>query len=333
MITLNIAVWGLGNHAKNRILPALSNTNGVKLIGVCSRNRKIILECAEHWGCIGWSDPNDMLNHSDVDVVYIATPIGLHFSMAKQALESDKHVWCEKPLTCSYADTQALVLLSEKKKKVLIESFMYLYHPQFQRVRKFIDDSKQIHSVICRFGIPTLDKPGFRDNPELCGGALWDVATYTVSALLSLFPDQQVKVLFSEILTREGLQVDSGGRTVLRFSQGIAAYLEWGVGIAYKNEIDLWGEDGSFFTDKIFSKPKGYQPQYKIRDLNGNESMECGEHSEQFIDMFRNFAGIMGDEEKVIAERKIILQRAKLMNDIVNFFNFNGVEHGKLEEY
>jgi hypothetical protein len=61
--------------------------------------------------------------------------------------------------------------------------------------------------------------------------------------------------------------------------------------------------------------------------------MECGEHSEQFIDMFRNFAGIMGDEEKVIAERKIILQRAKLMNDIVNFFNFNGVEHGKLEEY
>ena len=118
---------------------------------------------------------------------------------------------------------------------------------------------------------------------------------------------------------KKGLQVDSEGRAVLRFSQGVTAYLEWGVGVAYKNEIDIWAKDGSFFTNKIFSKPKDYRPQYKIRDLNGNESLETGEKSEQFIDMFRNFVGVMKDKEKVIAERKNILQRAKLMNDIVNF--------------
>jgi len=120
-------------------------------------------------------------------------------------------------------------------------------------------------------------------------------------------------------LTKKGLQVDSDGRALLKFSQGVTAYLEWGVGIAYKNEIDIWAEDGSFFTDKIFSKPKGYRPQYKIRDINGNESVENGEQSEQFIDMFRNFIGIMNDKERVIIERENILQRAKLMNDIVNF--------------
>ena len=212
-----------------------------------------------------------------------------------------------------------MVSLAEKRGKVLTESFMYLYHPQFQRVKKFVDDSKGVHSVICRFGIPTLDKPGFRNNPELCGGALWDVATYTVSALLPLFPDQQVKVIFSEVLTKKGLQVDSEGRAVLRFSKGATAYLEWGVGVAYKNEIDLWTEDGSFFTDKIFSKPKEYRPQYKIRDLNGNERVENGEKSEQFMNMFHNFLRIMNDKGKAVTERKNILQRAKLMNDIVNF--------------
>jgi NDP-hexose-3-ketoreductase len=319
MSLLNVAVWGLGNHAQNRILPALSAIDEIKLIGVCSRNGEVVETCAEQWDCYGWNDPERMLNSTEVDVVYIATPIGVHFSLAKQAIEAGKNVWCEKPLTCSYIDTQALVSLAEKKDKVLTESFMYLYHPQFQRVKKFVDDSKGVHSVICRFGIPTLDKPGFRSNLELCGGALWDVATYTVSALLPLFPDQQVKVIFSEVLTKKGMQVDSEGRAVLRFSQGATAYLEWGVGVAYKNEIDLWAKDSSFFTDKIFSKPKEYQPQYKIRDINGNESVENGEQSEQFIDMFRNFIGIMNDKERVIIERENILHRAKLMNDIVNF--------------
>ena len=319
MTILNIAVWGLGSHAKNRILPLLSTMDKIRMVGVCSRDGEMVKICAEQWSCYGWNDPLQMLNSNEVDVVYIATPIGTHFSLAQQAIEAGKHVWCEKPLTCSYSDTQALVMLAEEKGKILTESFMYLFHPQFQRVKKFVGDSKRIYSVICRFGIPNLDKPGFRNNPKLCGGALWDVATYTTSALLSLFPDQQVEVIFAEVLTKDSSQVDSEGRVVLRFSQGVTAYLEWGVGVAYKNEIDLWAEDGSFFTDKIFSKPKEYQPQYRIRDLHGNENVENGEQSEQFMEMFHNFARIMSDKEKAIAEKKSILQRAKLMNDIVNF--------------
>jgi len=260
-----------------------------------------------------------MLNSTEVDVVYIATPIGVHFSLAKQAIEAGKHVWCEKPLTCRYIDTQTLVSLAEERGKVLTESFMYLYHSQFHRVKKFVDDSKGVYSVICRFGIPALDRPGFRNSSKLCGGALWDVATYTVSALLPLFPNQQVKVIFSEVLTKKGLQVDNEGRAVLRFSQGATAYLEWGVGVGYKNEIDLWTKDGSFFTDKIFSKPKEYRPQYQIRDLNGNKSVENGEQSEQFIDMFHNFLRLINDKKQARTERENILKRAKLMNDIVNF--------------
>ena len=193
---LNVAVWGLGNHARNRILPALFAMTEIKIVGVCSRNARVVRACAESWGCYGWIDPEKMLNSNEVDIVYIATPIGIHFSQAKLAIEAGKHVWCEKPLTCSYADTQQLVLLSNKKGKVLTESFMYLYHPQFQRVKKFINDARGVHSVICRFGIPTLDKPGFRNTFELCGGALWDVGSYTVSATLSLFPNQKVKVVF-----------------------------------------------------------------------------------------------------------------------------------------
>ena len=319
MSLINVAVWGLGNHAKNRILPTLVAIDKIKLLGVCSRNDDTVAEAAEQWGCYGWCNPEEMLKCPTLDIIYIATPIGLHFSMAEQALKAGKHVWCEKPLTCDYRETQTLVALAKKNSKVLTESFMYLHHPQFLRVKQFIDESKQVHSVICRFGIPALENPGFRIEPKLCGGALWDVASYTVSAVLALFPNQKVDILFSEVQQKEDSPVDTEGRVLLRFSRGATAYLEWGVGVAYKNELDVWADNGSLFTDKIFSKPKDYKPKYYMRDLNGNVSVEHGEQSEQFVQMFHNFVQLIGDEQKKAAERKVILDRAKLMNDIVNF--------------
>ena len=64
--------------------------------------------------------------------------------------------------------------------------------------------------------------------------------------------------------------VDTDGRALLSFSGGVRAYLEWGVGIAYKNEIDLWSEDESFFTDKIFSKPADFIPNYYHPNIKTN---------------------------------------------------------------
>ena len=319
MTTTNVAVWGLGNHSINRILPVLASIDEIRLVGVCSRNRRVVKETEKQYGCYGWCSPEEMLNHNDVHVVYISTPIGVHFSLAEKSLKAGKHVWCEKPLTCDYGETKFLVSLAEKVKKALTESFMYLHHAQFYRVKQFIAGSVRVNSVICRFGIPALENPGFRNKPKLCGGALWDVASYTVSAVLALFPSQQVEILFSEVRQKEDSPVDTEGRVLLRFSKGTTAYLEWGVGVAYKNELDVWAEDGSLFTEKIFSKPKDYKPKYYMRDLNGNVSVEHGEQSEQFVQMFHKFVELIGDEQKIAAEREVILQRAKLMDDIVNF--------------
>jgi dTDP-3,4-didehydro-2,6-dideoxy-alpha-D-glucose 3-reductase len=315
----NIAIWGLGNHAINRILPALAEVDELCIEGLCSRNESIVNEQAEKWNCIGWTNPKEMLNNPKVDIVYIAVPIGLHFSFSEQAIKAGKHVWCEKPLTCNYEQTQILIELAEKHNRALLESFMYFHHTQFHRVKKFVDNAEKLKSVICRFGIPKLDDPGFRNDPKLCGGAFWDVASYPISAILALFYGQEAKVLFVDILHNDNSQVDNQGRALLSFSGGISAYLEWGEGLAYKNEIDLWSENGSFYTDKIFSKPLDYIPKYYERNQNGVLSIENGEKCEQFTEMFRNFIKMLDDEFKSAFERNMILKRAKLMDDIINF--------------
>ena len=89
----------------------------------------------------------------------------------------------------------------------------------------------------------------------LGGGAFWDIASYPFSAVLSLFEYQEVKILFSEIIKRNESLVDTDGLALLRFSNGTLVYLEWGMNLSYRNEIDVWSENGSLFMDKVFSKP------------------------------------------------------------------------------
>ena len=318
MTTFNIAVWGLGNHAIKRILPEIAKLQSLNLIGVCSRNIIKVNQCAKKWKCLGWVNPQEMLINDEVDIIYIASPIGIHFPFAEQALNSGKHVWCEKPLTCNYKDTKFLLNLAEKNKIVVLESFMYLYHPQFCKVKKFVNEGKNIHSIICRFGIPNLEEPGFRSDPNLCGGAFWDVASYPISALFEIYHEQEVKVLFSEISYKNDSPIDTDGRALLSFSGGANAYIEWGVGIAYKNEIDIWSEDESFFTDKIFSKPADFIPTYYFRDCYGNEKIKKGQMCEQFSEMLTKFTKILSNDEEIKLERRMILGRAKLMDNILN---------------
>ena len=315
----NVAVWGLGGHAIKRILPALASTDKIRLVGVCSRDSNVVKKYKKKWSCYGWHNPKEMLNHDEVDVVFISTPIGVHFSCIEQALKSGKHVWCEKPLTCNYKETKYLVSLAEKLKKGLIESFMYLHHTQFHRAKQLINESGQVHSVVCKFGIPNLEDPGFRNDPKLCGGAFWDVASYTISAILSLFPNQHIEILFSEVRQKKDFSVDTEGRALLRISKGTTAYLEWGVGVAYRNELDVWTVEGSFFTEKIFSKPKYFKPKFLVSDLNGNVTEEHCEQREQFVEMFHDFVQLIVDDQEMASEREVILERAKLMDDILNF--------------
>jgi dTDP-3,4-didehydro-2,6-dideoxy-alpha-D-glucose 3-reductase len=321
MNTVGIAVWGLGNHALNRILPPLSQIKEFNLIGVCSRSEAKVKDCASKWNCHGWLNPNEMLSNTKVDIIYLSSPIGVHFKMALKALKAGKHVWCEKPLTCNYEDTKALVRFANDRNKMITESFMYLHHSQFREVKNIVKKKKlgKLHSIICRFGLPTLKNPGFRNNPMLCGGALWDLACYPVSAVLELLPDQQFQVLYSEVQKNKNFPVDTEGRAILRSSKGISVYLEWGVGVAYKNEIDLWALNGSFYTDKIFSKPENYRPIFRIRDENGNESSVFGEKSEQFTEMFYEFFNMLDSPQLLKIEYAKILERAKIMDNIANY--------------
>ena len=321
MKEINVAVWGLGGHALKNILPALESCAGVQIKGVCSRREEVVARARDRFRCCGWTNPDAMLADSDVDVVYVSTPTGLHPDHGRLVLLADKHLWCEKPICETAAQGEELVGLSRDRGVTIAEAFMYLYHHQFSYLKGVLAAGRlgSVHSVTCRFGIPPLENPGFRINPELGGGAFLDVGSYPISALTSLFPSRDPVVSFSEIVVAEGSPVDTAGRALLRYDADLTATLEWRTGAAYRNEIDLWGSDGSVCTERLFSKPADYVPNFRFFDLNGREAVELGEAGNHFEAMFRAFIDFIDDPEKAENERALIVRRAMLADRIRSY--------------
>lgn len=315
---LRVAVWGLGPHALRNVIPSVVQTPGLELRGVLSRDRATVARTAAQHDCGSWPSPESMLDDVQVDVVYLSTPIALHHAQGLATLRAGKHLWCEKALTVGAREARELADASRESGRVLAEAFMYLHHPHFAALRRLVHGGRigDLHSIACRFGIPRLERPGFRDDPSLGGGAFLDVGSYPVSALLALLPAADVSVSHARIDLPRGARVDAGGIAVLEPSTGGRACLEWAVGAAYRNEIDVWGSAGAVWTNRLFSKAADFVPILHVRDLRGDVVQERLAPANHFVAMLDAFAGLTRDADAAEHERREIVRRAQLLDAI-----------------
>ncbi len=317
-MTLRVAVWGVGPHARKSVLPAVASTPGLALAGVCSRDAETLRVVSAEYDCPAWNAPSAMLAERAVDVVFVATPTGLHAAHGLAVLEAGKHLWCEKPFTSSLSETESLLACSRERGLVAGEAFMYLHHPQFVGLSTMLRSGRlgYIHSLACRFGLPHLERPGFRVNAALGGGAFLDVGCYPISAMVALVEDDAPRVLFAEIRTAAGSEVDTSGRALLRGAGGVTMSLEWSYDVAYRNEIDAWGTEGSVQVERFFSKPADYVPRYRVLDRHGAPSEEPGSAGNHFVAMLSAFQGLVVDPAAAERERVAISRRARLADAI-----------------
>ena len=316
---VGVGVWGVGDHARRNTLPALAHCPDLRLVGLTTRNETVRQEQARMWGCQGWSDPKEMLESSAVDVVYLATPVGLHFQHGLRVLEAGRHLWCEKSLTDSLRASQQLVSNSAEHDLALCEAFMYTHHPQFKQLLKWIDTDEigRVRSITSRFGFPHLEPDNIRYASKLGGGALLDIGAYPLSAAL-LITGEQPSVIESHISSDADYEVDTAGSALLHFPSGAYAILEWGYGRSYRAELQIWGGEGTIFAERAFSKPATLSPELVLRRRDGSSLQEKIEPANHFVAMFSSFAHALSDGTLRDAYRQQALQQARLVSAVLN---------------
>ena len=87
-------------------------------------------------------DYRRILDLKDVDTVSIATPDHWHARMAIDAMKAGKHVYCEKPMTRTIAEAQAVVDTAKKENKVMTVGVQSMADPTWLAAHKYITEGK-----------------------------------------------------------------------------------------------------------------------------------------------------------------------------------------------
>ncbi len=130
------------------------------------------------------ADVDALLNDPEIDAVIVATPAATHHALTKQALESGKHVFVEKPLATSTEQADELVNLAAKTGKTLMAGHTFLYNAAVRYAKKLLADESlgQLYYIYSQ----RLNLGQVRSDVN----AWWNLAPHDVSIMLFLMNDE-----------------------------------------------------------------------------------------------------------------------------------------------
>lgn len=139
MKQLGIGVIGMGGFGLFAVQQFLQHPN-TRLVAIAGSKREEAIRTAQRFGAEQLATLEELVQHPDVDIVYIATPPFLHFEQAMLALDAGKHVICEKPLAIDPEEGRQMLAKAKEKGLLMVTNLMQRYNPLFARIKKSIDD-------------------------------------------------------------------------------------------------------------------------------------------------------------------------------------------------
>lgn len=177
---INWGIIGLGNIAQQfaRDLALVANAN---LYAVASRSQqKSTAFATEFQATKAYGDYETLINDTQIDIIYIATPHNSHASLSILALNAKKHVLCEKPVAINSHEAKQMIEASKKNNCFFMEAFWTRFNPSFVDLYSKIKrgDLGEIRYINADFGFIVENPSGRHTDINLGGGSLLDMGVY-----------------------------------------------------------------------------------------------------------------------------------------------------------
>jgi predicted dehydrogenase len=126
--TLTKAVIGVGGMGRAHLAYP-----GATLLAVCDVDEEHLKSALEISGpgVRGYRDFREVLERPDIDIVHIATPPHWHALISAAAAEAGKDIWCEKPMTRTIAEGQAVVRAVERNGRIFRVNTWFRFEDEF----------------------------------------------------------------------------------------------------------------------------------------------------------------------------------------------------------
>ncbi len=180
-----VAVVGCGYWGPN-LIRNFHTVAGCRLKTICDRDEERLAHMHGRFPDVATeTDFAHVLADPEISAVVIATPMHLHYPMAKAALEAGKHCFIEKPMAGSVAQCEELCTLAKDRHLHIMVGHTFLFSPAIRRIKEIIDagDIGQVRYISARRLNLGLYQKDFN--------VIWDLAPHDISIiayLLGAFP-------------------------------------------------------------------------------------------------------------------------------------------------
>lgn len=317
---IGIACLSIGEHAQRNILPAISRTESVELIGCYTRSFDVVKNVSNKYDCIRYKSEDELFEDKEVQAVYISSPTSCHYQQVKKALLANKSVIVEKTAFLTLSETEEILKIANDNGLIVVEAFMFIYHEQFKALKELIGSKSlgRILKISCSFGFPHLAQPNIRYSNQLGGGALLDAGAYTIKAFSELM-EPPFNVHSSILYSEPEYDVDTSGVAILTDNNESVGICEWAFGGSYVNKISVWLEKAHIKVERAFSKPESFVSKITV-ESNGKVIQEVvtGEDN-HFVNMFSEFSKLIKGRDISVNEalclQSTLIEQVKLNNE------------------
>ncbi|QJB35465.1 Gfo/Idh/MocA family oxidoreductase [Chitinophaga oryzae] len=282
---LKIGIIGTGNRGSG-IAKLLQKISGMELIACCDvipahLQRGMSLAAK---GAKAYTDYRQLLNDKKVEAVIIATPLSMHYPMAKDALDAGKHVYLEKTMT--YDIPQAIQLAAQVRKSglVLQVGHQYRYYELYHRVKEVIGQNwlGKVTHFECQYHRnsdwrnpvpdPSLERlVNWRMYREYSGGLVAELCGHQIDMVNYLLDAHPLRVVGMGGIDywKDGRETWDNVRTVFEYPGGVKASVSSILSNAYKGyAIRVLGDRGTIEIqrDKAFVYSEGGKKELAVVD-------------------------------------------------------------------
>ena len=268
---MNIAIVGCGKQAPKHI-SGLKKIDDVKL-SVCDIDPAAASALAEKEGVGLFNSAEEIFNDPAISAVDICTPTQAHAPLIRQAVSSDKHFICEKPLCDSLDEAKELAGLVNASNSTGMVGFIYRFAPVFEKAAEIFAGAAQtgespvlgkITSASFRIGGRGSHQV-WKHMKKTMGGAMNEMMVHMLDLAHWFFGPAATAQMLEQGLRRpkrmiqgKEYEVDAEDYILARMTttSGVEVLLQADMLTpAFTQYVEVQGDNGSFMGSIVSSMP------------------------------------------------------------------------------